>query len=255
MAYFTTEQIDEWFDDLKDGVIKPDHLVEDNFGKLSLLHAVLMSEHSHLSKLNRIKSMINLGCDVDKYSGHSTPISMAAQGVANGPNNLPIVKTMLDYHQKGHRSDLNIMESASGSLDEGMFEMIIKSGKVDTNVTQMKGSHILHHLVDVVDFAELISLLWKYAPDTIPNPIHRKGYSPLTKAINEGEKETILAMLENKDAKIFGNVEFPEVIIDFDMVDRYDGDFYEDFPEMVDYASRSGKEYLLPKTIRDLFIF
>lgn len=67
-----------------------------------------------------------------------------------------------------------------------MFYIVLESKKVDTNVTRMRGSHILHHLADVDGYDELIRLIFEIVPTTNPNPIHRKGYSPLTLAINEG---------------------------------------------------------------------
>jgi hypothetical protein len=254
MGYFTTEQIDTWVEDLEDGKIKPDHFVDAEYGEQSLLHAVLNSEHSHQSKFNRIKKLIELGCDVDMYSSVLTPIGWAAQGVANGPNNIDIVKFMLKSHEKGHRSDLNILEAASGSLDKLMFRNVVRSGKIDSNVTQMKGSHILHHLADVEGYDTHISDLFKYLPDTNPNPIHRKGYSPLTHALNNG---IVLNSheLANNGGKIIGKLTDPKFAVDLEMIHLYDGDFFEDFPEIISYIMEVGKDHLLPETVKDLFIF
>jgi len=254
VSYFTAEQVDYWIKELRNGKIKPDHLVESEFSKLSLLQAVLNSELSHDSKLNRIKSMIELGCDVDSYSASMTPISMAAQGVANGPNNIDIVKYMLKSHLKGHRSDLDIMKAASGSLDKLMFRNVIRSGKIDSNVTQMRGSHILHHLADVNDFDKHIEDLFKYIPETNPNPIHRNGYSPLTLALNNGNERCAFQLSLN-GGKIIGKLEDPELVVELGMVDTYEGNFFDDFPEMIDFAANNGHEDQLPKTITDLFLF
>jgi len=254
MAQFTTEEIDDLLEELEEGKIKPDHLIDDQFGKITLLHAILMSEHSHLSKLSRLKAFINLGCDVDTYSGHSTPISMAAGGVASGPDNIPLVKLMLKHHKKGHRSDLNILEAASGSLDLGMFEEVLKTGMVDTNVTQMKGSHILHHLADNEDFAPLIDLVFKYAPDTNPNPIHRRGYSPLTHAINFDGQLNAIALKKN-GGKMIGKIGDPFTVVDLEMTGDYDGNFFDDYPDAVEYTVNNNKEHLLPKEVVDMFLF
>lgn len=255
MGYFTPGQVEIFFNRLADGEIKPDHLVDAEFGKQTLLHMVLNSDLTYRLKLRYIKLFIEMGVDVDTYSsGHSTPISMAAQGVANGPTNIEIVKFMLQSHQKGHRSDLDILKAASGSLDKGMFEEILKTGKVDTNVTQMRGSHILHHLADVEGYDDLIKILFEIVPATEPNPIHRKGTSPLTIAINGGMEKNAL-QLALAGGKIIGNLKDPEAVVDWGMVEDYDGNFFDDFPDMIQYAANNGHEDQLPKTITDLFLF
>lgn len=255
MAYFTTEYIDDLLDQLEKGKIEADSYVDAEFGQQTLLQAILNSEHSQTSKINRLKTFMTFGCSPDQYGSSMTAISMAAQGVANGPTNHPIVTLLLDHHEKGHRSDLDILKAASGSLDKDMFETVLKSGKVDTNTTQMKGSHILHHLADNDDFAPLIDLIWKYAPDTNPNPIHRKGYSPLTHALNYDAWDCAKAIAKNPDAKIIGTLSDSINAVENEVVDRYDGDFWGDFPEATAFATENGKGHLLPQTVQDIFLF
>lgn len=254
MDYFTPGQVEMFFNSLIDGEIKPDHLVDVTFGKQTLLQMVLNSDLKYNMKEKYIKLFIEKGCDVDVYSNHSTPISMAAEGVANGPTNIEIVKYMLKSHEKGHRSDLDILKAASGSLDKDMFEEILKTGKVDTNITQMKGSHILHHLADVEGFDILIKILFELAKDTEINPIDRHGMSPLTLAINAGMEKNAL-QLAIAGGKIIGKISNPLAIIDWGMVKYYVGDFFSDFPSMVSYASDNGHDDQLPKSLRELFLF
>jgi len=252
MAVFKREQIQGWFEELKAGEISPDHMVQGEFGEQTLLHALLNSEIPKSKQFWYLKQFIEEGCDVDKFASFSTPISLAASGVASGVNNISLVEYMLEYHQKGHRSDLNIIKAAVDSLDVGMFEAVLESGKIDTNVTQM-GSHILHHLADVEGYDDTIKKLFELAQDTNPNPIHRNGASPLTIALNAGMEKNAL-QLAVFGGKIIGRLEAAILAIDLGMVSDYDGEFWNDFPETLGYALENGSDEI-PEEIKDVFLF
>jgi hypothetical protein len=252
---FGLNQLKSYLSKLENGEIKPDELIQDEFAKITMLHMVIKSDTIPRIKEQYIKYYINLGCSVDQYStSASTPISFAAQGVANGTPNTHLVRTMLKHHQKGHRSDLDILKSASGSLDKDMFKEVLLTGMVDTNTTQMRGSHILHHLADVEGYDDLIKILFELAPETIVNPIHRKGVSPLAIAINGGMEKNAL-QLAIPGGKIIGKITDPQMVVELGMVEDYEGDFFDDFPTMVEYAANNGHEDQLPKTVTDMFLF
>lgn len=250
MSQFHINYIKKLTDDLEQGNIKSDDLVDSEFSKVTLLQTVLMSDIVSRLKKQYLEKLLVLGCDVDQYGSNSaTAISMAASNGQTAP-----VRLFLNHHKKSHRSDLDILKSAAGSLEADMFDVVLESGKIDTNVTQMRGSHILHHLADVETFGHLIDKVFQYAPDTNPNPIHRKGYSPLTLAINTGLEHHAYA-LANNGGKIIGNVEDPKFVVELKMTHLYDGDFFNDFPAMVEYAANNGYEDQLPEAVKDLFIF
>ena len=250
---FSKKQINDWLTQLEKGEIKPNHTVSGAMGDFTLLQAILKSEFPVSIKHSKLKKFIELGCDVDQFSATMTPISMAAVGTSNDEDFKPLIVLMLQYHEKGHMSDLNILRSASISLDYEMFPFIIRQNKIDLNATRSK-THILHYLAkDNSTF--IINDLFEYAPNTLPNPINRKGFSPLSIAINELNKNGIVALSRNKNTKIIGKITAPKMVIEHELIDRYEGNFFEDFPEMTTYAFNTGKEYLLPKTATDIFLF
>lgn len=249
---YTKDQIDEWLIQLEKKEIKPDHQVPGEFGNIPLLMAVLKSNLRINDKFDRIKMFINNGCDVDEFSSSMTPLSMAAMGDPN-QHFSKIVKYMLSFHKKNHISDYNILTAASKSFNSSMFRIVLQSEMVNTNNSRRK-SHILHYLSEHDGLGDHIDDIFTFAPETIPNPINRKGYSPLTLALNNENKNAIIYM-SNNDAKIFGKLEKPQSIIDYELLDRYEGNFFEDFPDMAEYAVKSNKEYLLPKEATDIFLF
>ena len=251
---YSKVDINKWIEELKNGKIKPDHMVEGEYGDISLLDATLHVKMSVQMKYNKIKELLELGCDVDHFNMASTPISSAVMSNYNEDDYKNIVLLMLQYHKKGHISDYNILKSCINSFDESMFEFVVKSEKVDTNVTRAK-THILHALSEHPSADHMIHSLFEHAPDTEPNPINRKGLSPFTLSINKKSVPCSLALFQHKDTKLIGKLEYPDVVLVYEMVDRYDGNFFNDYPEMVQLAIKVGKTNMLPKVATDVFIF
>ena len=252
MSFFTTWKIDDLLSDLKNNKISNNYMVAGEWSEFTLLQSVINSMHDKIDKISLLNEFIELGCNVDQYgSNGSTAISFAA---SNG--DWDIVQLLLPYHEKGHRSDLNILESSAGSLNPLMFENVLSTNTVDTNTTQYKGSHILHHLAEIDGFAPYIKLLWKYNTDTIPNPIHRRGYSPLTKAINSNNINCVQELIKNENTMIIGYLSNPYLVIDLEIVNRYNLDNFWDLkPDLIEYACIKNKEYLLPNEVKNIFIF
>lgn len=251
---YSFDELNSFLFSLKIRDIKPDHLVDGEYGQLTLLQAVLMSEELVPDKLDLLKKFIDLGCNVDDYSSTMTAISYAAMS-SSFMDYWPLVEYMLNYHEKGHMSDLDIMRVAAKSYDVDMLRKVIKSGKIDVNTTRMRGNHILHILTSDEGYKDQLVDILDIAPEILINPIHRKGYSPLTNAINNLNDSGVLTMLNKRNARIIGEVEKPKMVVDYGITSRYEGDFWNDFPEMINYAVESGRENLLPKTITDIFIF
>lgn len=252
---YSKVEINNWIEQLKNGDIKSDHTVDGEYGDISLLQAVLNTKMSVQMKYKKIKELIELGCDVDQFHLGATPISQAVTSNYNEDDYKNIVNMMLQHHTKGHMSDFNILKSCLISFDDEMFEFVVKSNKVDTNTTRSKGTHILHALAEFPDAEHKINSLFKYAPDTHPNPINRKGFSPLAISINKQQVPNSLELLNNKNTKIIGKIEYPEVILVYEMIDRYEGNFFKDYPEMIKLALKVGKTNMLPKEATDVFIF
>jgi len=252
---YSTDEINKLLENLKNGKQHPQHMVAGDYGDITLLQAVIKSELSITNKLKMIKQFIELGCKVDQYSSSMTTISLAVGGAGNHDDMKPIINEMLKHHIRGHMSDLDILHSASHSMDIKMFEFIISHKKIDINTTRLGGSHILHRLATSDVYKNDITLLFKKRPEVLPNPIDRKGYSPLAIAINSLNSECVTALVKNENSKIMGTLLNPKLIVDWCAVNRYNGNFWQDYPEMVEYACKTGKENILPKEITDIFIF
>lgn len=253
------EMIEKFIDLLKLGKIKPDHEVKgsDDWGttKFSLIQNVLNVDDLDVSdKKDYIKQLIDLGCDVDHQVSAFTSLEFACAGSSNRQDYKPIVALMLEHHKFGDLSDMNILKTSAKSLDLDMLEFVVRSGKVDIN-TISKGNHILHYLADDQSFNVAISTIVDIAPDVKVNEISRHGYSPLTIAVNKGNHGCIIALKKREDAKLIGMITMPQVVVARDIVSRYDGNFFSDFPAMVEYAISVNKTDLLPQELTDIFMF
>jgi|SaaInlStandDraft_4_1057021.scaffolds.fasta_scaffold32529_2 hypothetical protein len=250
-------EIDTLLHQLKNGTIKYDHKLKGEFHDIGLLDMVLSSRYSIATKHNLIERFIKLGCDVDEFSYSSTPLSNAAFGAEEG-DLTKIVSLMLEYHKKGHMSEHNILKSAAKSFDDNMFKTVIQHKNIDINTTRFKGSHILHYLAETEGYDTHIKDLFLFRPDVIVNPINRKGFSPLALSINNKLDFNIIDLLMNIDARIFGEITNPQAIIDYEIVDRYDGGsikFWQDHGDVMSYALKSNKGSLLPQEVIDTFLF
>lgn len=258
-AAWEQDQIEKFIDLLNTGKIKPDHTVNgsDDWGtsKFSLLQFVLNADTLSVEeKYNYIKRLIALGCDVDQMVSNWTPLEMVCSG-SSSQDYIPIALLMLRSHKFGDLSELNVLKSAAKSLNRGMFELLIDSGKINMNATALRGTHILHYLAEEPTFSGAIGTLIIKVPDLEVNPVNRHGFSPLTIAINK-ENVAGIGMLKGRpDTKIIGKVHKPELVVDHGLASRYDGNFFGDFPQMIEYAIEMKKEYLLPKEIADIFLF
>ncbi len=260
MVPTTVEEYQDLIKQLENGTIKPDHKVEGANGPVSLLVSALERFHSKFTgevKENIINSFLELGCDPDQLEsvGGMTPLEMACMGGKYQGSFAPIVKMMLAHNTKGDLSDLNVMKAAAKSLNWDMFSVVIKSGKVDVNATRMQGSHILHYLATEATFSNHLEAILSQFPDLTRNPVNRKGLSPFAVAINSANTNALNLFKKYQDTQIIGKIEQPTYVVAYDIVDRYVGNFWVDYPEMIDYAIKCGKEYLLPKMITDVFIF
>lgn len=251
---YSKSHIVRWIEKIKKGEMKPDQLVAGNYSDITMLQAVVMTKMSPQMKHKLCKQLISLGCNVDQFASGSTAISNAVISNANEDDFKNIVMLMLQHHEKGHMSDYNILKSCLLSFDDEMFEFIVKSGKIDTNVTRNRGTHILHALAEDQFSANHIYSIFTNAPETIPNPINKKGLSPLAIAINKTNSDGAIALWKNTETKIMGKLEKPEIVIAYDMVDRYHGNFFKDYPEMIEYAIKTNKTKMLPSEI-DIFLF
>ena len=256
----TKEDFEKLIQQLKSGEIKPDYKVDGESKSVSLLTAALECFHSKFTgeiKENVINSLLELGCDPDQleYVGGMTPLVMACMGGKYQGSFATIVKMMLVHHTKGDLSDLNVMKAAAKSLNWDMFSVVVKSGKVDVNATRMQGSHILHYLATEPFFSNHLDTILSEFPDLIRNPVNRKGLSPFAVAVNSLNTNALNLFKKYQDTQIIGKLEQPTYVVAYDLVDRYVGNFWNDYPEMINYAIKCGKENLLPNVITDIFIF
>lgn len=253
------EAIEKFIDLLKQGKIKPDHSVKgsDDWGtsRLSLLQYVINCDYVSVSeKIGYIKTMISLGCDVDQMVSNWSPLEMAVSG-GSDDGYIEMATELLKHHKFGDLTDLNILKSAAKSITIGMFELVIDSKKVDINATRLHGSHILHYLAEESSFASSIGIIIIRAPEIEVNPINRHGFSPLAIAINKENVSGMKMLKGHKDAKIIGKLHEPELVVAYDLVDRYDGNFFGDFPKMIEFAIKMGRTHLIPKEVSDIFLF
>lgn len=260
MATYSKEEVYSWMEQLRSGEITPEHTIEEQYGDLLLLQAIQKSELNLVDLISIANEMISLGCDVDRVNGVFTPLSMAVYGSDEPWKSKELVSLMLKYHKFGDLSDLSILQNAARSLSPNMFHMVVASGKVDTNATRRE-THILHYLTEEQNMWPLIPGLFKIAPHTKPNPINRKGYSPLALAFNNPSTPVPMSIVAStllqtrNDFIIIGKLTQPIRVINYDVVDRYQGNFWEDYPETIKYAVNNNKGHLLPKEVTDIFLF
>lgn len=249
MGIFQEWKIKELLDDLKQGKIKPDQLVSNDFSDVTLLQALINSE-TFPNKLDLAEEFISLGCDPDQYGDRSTAISYAVQTGRKG-----FVNVLLKYHKKGDRSDLDILQTAAGSMDPNLFGNIIFSDKIDINIRRYDGKHILHVLAEEDDYSRHIETIFAIKKDVIVNPKNRKGLSPLTLALNAGNFSSALELSKNPNSELLGNLVNFKGLIDLEIVDKFEGDFWNQEPGLIEYAVEEKKEHLLPNSVKDIFLF
>lgn len=250
MGLFHEWKILELLDELKKGEITPDYMVSGEWTNYTILQALINSE-TFANRLVIAQEFIDLGCDPDQYgAGSGTAISLAA---SNG--SWQFVEFLLDFHKKGHSSDLNILRSAASSIYSDTFKKILLTKKVDVNTTQLNGKHILHHLVFDNTAYENIKILWERSPEIVVNPIDKKGQSPLTISLNNNYLEVAKALAENKESLILGKLTNSHGVIDLEIIDRFNGDFWSLPDNPTQYALDVKKDYLLPDTVKDIFLF
>lgn len=254
MSEYTKNDVNIWIDNINNGTMKPNQLVPGTYSDVTMLQALLQIKIPVQIKYKLVKQLIDLGCSVDQFASGSTPLAQACIGNANEDDYKNIVLMMLQHHEKGHMSDYRILKSCTISFDDQMFNTVLKSQKVDTNVTINRGTHILHTLAEDGYLAYNLYTIFKDSPETIPNPINRHGLSPLAIAINKVNSDGAMALWRNKETKIIGKIERPDIVVAYDMIDRYDGNFFIDFPDMIEYIIKKGKTNMLPKEL-DIFLF
>ena len=252
------EKIETFIELLKSGKINTNHTVtvSDDWGtsKVSLLQLVLNTDIGVDDKLRYLQIFIDLGCGVDDQISGWTPLEMACAGTATTQDFKPLVGLMLKYHKIGDLSDLNILKTAAKSLDIHMFTFVIRSKKIDVNYIH-RDTHILHYLAVDHSYGLAIRNIIDLVPELEMNAINRHGLSPLAIAVNNGHVGCIEALKQRDDAKIIGSITNPEIVVIKEIVARYDGNFFADFPEMIEFAISINKVSMLPPMLSDIFIF
>jgi hypothetical protein len=249
VTVYTPEQIDEWIKKIKSGVMNPNKLVSlGNKNSVNLLDAAISSKLTKKELLDRVEKLIELGCDVDA-EGVFTPIERAIMQTMNYTD---VVYLMLQHHKSNHL-DLEIIKTSFKSPHaEALFPVIVGSDNINTNEKTIYGDYILHIMIYEGIYNPTFVNLILDNPKTISNPLNSEGESPLTLAINIDDSSAISALKHNIKCRIIGKVNDPKKIIHYELVDRYNGDFWKDHPDMLQYAYKFGKFDMLPPKISSL---
>lgn len=269
MANFTKEVADKILTGLKSGRIKPSHKTKkDNYEYLPL-EVIISTDYDVSTILKMAQEAIDLGCHPDDYAAKfsQTAIITVIDNlvyetlVESSQKYSEVLDLFLKYHTKGHDSDFFILKYSALSIE--IFNIILLSGKVDVEATK-NDNYIVSELAKLDNTsAAAIDLLFKYFPNINPNKLDRHGKSPLNVAIHQAiakstiKTNTVNALLKNENAKIIGPIDVPvlNAIINHDLIDRYDGNFFGDYPDTIEMVVSMGKNYLIPKDIRDIFVF
>jgi hypothetical protein len=260
---FSIEQIDQWLEQLKNGNIKPDitidiSSIEGVANKITLLEALIYSDLDKIKLLQKVTQFIDQGCNVDVGgSNFLSPIEVAISVSKTATHDYSMtIETMLEHHKTTEKrsADFNLMKSALNSLNPNkMFEIVISHKNINVNSQSITGTHILHILSGINLYTPYLSLFFSLAKQTIINPLNKKGESPFTVALNTDNHNAITELEKIHDSMIIGQVTSPKLIVDNELVDRYDGDFWKDYPDMLKYALKTNNTHLLPDKLQNLF--
>lgn len=256
MSLYTTDQLDQWLSDLEKKRITPDTLVPGPFFDCSILHALLHTSLSKRQQLRYLTRFIDLGCDVDVYTGPFTPITLEIENLSLNSYDDSVLKYMLQYHKKGHQSDITIMVKTLLLMNGRLFKEIAATGKIDPNTTKPTGGNVLHAVIDNFDkyLTHSVQLIFDVFPDIDRNSLNRKQVSPLAHAINKNQIE-IAQLFAKNGCEIIGTITNPKALVDTELVNKFPGDFYEAFPGIENYVLETGKLKLLPEHTTTVFCF
>ena len=266
MNTFSREEIKSFLDKLKNKEILPTHIIEKKH-KYSLLQAVMDSDLTVVGLVKYSEEFISYGCDPDYTFYGFTPLEIAAMGNSSW-DFIPLVSLFLKNHKYGDLSDFSILKIAVKSFDNNMFKFIVDSGKVDVNAF-IRGRNILHYLASEHGTSNFIDLFLKKYPNTkLLNSIDKGGLSPLAIAFNtrnvyainsfiSNNFNSVIANNANHFAKAIGKLTNPNTLVDRELVNLYDGNFWNDYPDMIGYAIKNDKHHLIPNgdILSDIFLY
>lgn len=246
--------VDSWIKMLKNDELSPDRVIKNKDGLgVSILEAVLDMDIGYVFLLKKIKVLVGLGCNVDFSPTGSSPLEMALIKDVD----LAVIKFMLDKHESS-KKDVNVLQAALKSSNSvELFKLCLQHKNIDPYSIKNSGSNILHYMSEEDHFANYIKILFDLIPDFDVNSINNVGMSALSVAVSKINYPAIEILKNIKSAKLLGDMVYigsPMTLIDCDIVDRYDGDFWKDYPEFIDYALSKEKAYLIPE-INELFYF
>jgi hypothetical protein len=249
----TLTELNGWISDLEEHKITPDFMVDTEFQTTLLDAAIRVTNVSPNEKIKLIEKLISLGCDVDGVQVGCSAIETAIFWSEDN-DYVDLIRLLLSHHKK-HENDLNIMKCSLGALHANiMFNLVVTNENINVNTISIDdNTHILHILSAVAYYVEHLNDILTLRPDIDVNPINKDGYSPMTVALLNTNTATILAWKQNKHAMLIGyDGKSPVHIVKYEIVDRYIGNFWKDYPAMLTYAVKSEKKFLLPEKIQNL---
>lgn len=211
-----------------------------------LVTAVTRDKQYIVDPVRIIDTLCKNGADVDFYSkdGYS-PIQMAILNEA-----YDLVAKMVKYHKKGSADDYAILRMSAGVSNSNFFEIMLQTGYIDPTITTPSGNNIVRYLSKENDVDNLNKLL-KLFPDLDINMVNKKGVSPLTDALNNNADRTAV-YLKVKGGELKGDLSNVKLAIETEIVDE---EYFIEHPNDCAVALEMGKEHLLPKNIKDVFVF
>lgn len=214
---------------------------------LSFLVTAIVRDGKYIVDPERtIDTLCAEGANVDFYGKDGyTPIQMAIINEAYA-----LVARMIKYHKKGSADDYTILRMSAGVSNSVFFELMLETGYLDPSITSSAGNNIVRYLANENDTDKLDKLL-KLFPELDINSVNRKGVSPMTDALNNNASGTAV-LLKTKGGELKGKLTNVILAIDTEIVDE---EYFIENPNDCVTALEMGKEYLLPKSIKDVFVF
>jgi len=261
---FTKAEADAILAGLRNKTITPQHMTKS--GELLAarpLEVIVSSEHTVPTIVKMAREAIKLGCSPDDYVHRfsHTPLIAEIDNIVYGEHNTKVLELLMKHHTKGHDSDYFILKHSSATMRT--FEVVINSGRIDVEASKFN-RNILYDLAKDETSAEIIDFLFEKVPNITPNTLDNKGNSPLAVAIKQkavgninNTQKVVEALLKNENTKIIGPLDnqMIKTIIDLEIIDRYNGDFLNDFPDAIGIIASMGKTHLLPENVVEMFIF
>lgn len=229
----------KYIEQLENGEISPNLTFKEDGKEITHLEWAL----DHSVKPEIIKKMVNSGCDVDfpiaSYVAYWTPLMTALR---NSHHGFGLIEFLLKKH-KPSKNDFHLVYQCMSSK---YYTEILKSNNINFNASNEKGETALHKfsMHDGSQFVleKIIQSRFSVKDKIIAakdkfdfNIVDNNGLSPLALAINNSCHNIIPLFIET-NALIYGKIKNPTHLVDYDLVERYQGDFLKDYPEVVYYA-------------------